>query len=208
MKKLFVMVSILTLILFGCSGRSDSESEKKQFIEVLADNNQLVGIMEESKSIEEFTKKLDIESWEYCDILVNNAKLTYTYIGYEVVDDPFYLESKKPYIIKNSMELYEDKYDFYIVKYTEDCKDIVKITKSTGKFLSEPTKLNLNSKGTAEDIISKWKTEIDQLKDWSENSELDDDSDEGFDIQKQEFTTYYKIPEETAKYLFTIGKSQ
>lgn len=141
--------------------------------------------MEDSKSIEEFTKKLDIESWEYCDDLVNDAKLIYTYKGYEVVEDPLYLDGKSPYIINNRMELYNVGSDFYIVDYTEGCKDIVKVTENTGKFLSAPEKLNINIKKTEEDIINKWKTEIDNLKDWSESSEVDDDSDEDFDIIKE-----------------------
>ncbi len=167
------MLSVLAVMLLGCGKQSDSDTERRQFIEILSEDNQLVGIMEDSKSIEEFTKKLDIESWEYCDHLVNDAKLRYTYIGYEVVEDPFYLEDNNPYIIKSSMELYEAGSDFYIVDYSMDYIDIAIVTKSTGKFLCDPKKLNIDSKKTADEIISKWNKEIEGLQNIEEDTDED-----------------------------------
>ncbi len=187
MKKILVLLSVLAVMLLGCGKQSDYDTEKRQFIEILSENNELLGIMEDSKSIEEFTKKLDIESWEYCDHLVNDAKLKYTYKGYEVVDDPFYLEGNAPYINRDVIELYEAKSDFYIVDFSEDSRDIVKVTKRTGKYLGEPQKLNISAKKTAEELISKWKTEIDGLQDQLDNTESDVDSDKGCEHSDEDF---------------------
>lgn len=180
-KKFFVLSSILAVILIGCGEARESEATKRQFIEIISQDNQLIGIMEEPKSIEEFTKKLDIESWEYCDDIEKDAKLICTYIGYEVVDDSFYLKGKDPYMIKDSMELYRLGEDYYVVDYTEDSKDIAKVTKATGKYLSELGKLNINKEIKAEDIIDKWKAELGNLKDSTDNQEVEDKSSDEVD---------------------------
>lgn len=204
MKKLFILLSVLILVLSGCNSKSDDEvskiifgsklakkesvskTDKKQFIEILNSKNKLIGIIEDSNSIKELTKKLNIKSWKYCDHLKKNAKLKYIYKGYEVVEDPYYLEDKKPYIIKDGMELYESGSDFYIIDYSEDSRDIVKVEKSTGNYLNSPEKLNINKKKTAKEIIKKWKKEINGLQDREkEDIDYDDKHDnivEGFEV--------------------------
>lgn len=57
-------------------------------------SDERIGIIDNNEEIERFVKQLDIESWDYMKQLPEDRDLVYSYISYEVIDEPLFLQMK------------------------------------------------------------------------------------------------------------------
>lgn len=131
--------------------------QKKQFIEIITPSDEMIGIIDNNKEIERFTKQLDIESWNYMEQLPEDRDLVYRYISYEVMDEPLFLQDETPSVNMSTLELYiSGKGEYMIRNYSWEVETIASISEKAGRFLNAPEDLNLNKHTTAKDILDGW----------------------------------------------------
>ena len=173
MKKCIMLVFILAVGMFsivGCgdkttkSNASDADGayfsnneEKKQFTEIITASGETIGIIDNNKEIERFVKQLDIESWNYMEQLPEDIDLVYSYITYEVIDEPVFLQDGIPLVNKSTLEFYISSKGEYIIRdYNQEIETIARISEKAGRFLNAPEDLELNKNITAKDILDGW----------------------------------------------------
>ena len=173
MKKCIMLVFILAVGMFsivGCGDRttksnaSDADGayfsnneEKKQFTEIITASGETIGIIDNNKEIERFVKQLDIESWDDMEQLPEDIDLVYSYISYEVIDEPVFLQDGIPLVNKSTLEFYISSKGEYIIRdYNQEVEAIARISEEAGQFLNAPEDLELNKNITAKDILDGW----------------------------------------------------
>lgn len=159
-KKLFILLFAFSAIgIYGCSQKEyfGNVEEKKQFIEIITASDEMIGIIDNNKEIERFVKQLDIESWNYMEQLPEDRDLVYSYISYEVIDEPLFLQDKTQLVNMSTLELYISGKDEYIIRnYAQGVETIAGISEKAGQFLNAPEDLDLNKYMTAKDILDGW----------------------------------------------------
>ena len=161
MKKiLFILLFAFSAIgIYGCSQKeySNNDEEKKQFTEIITASGELIGIIDNNKEIERFVKQLDIESWNDMEQLPEDIDLVYSYISYEVIDEPIFLQDGKPLVHMSTLEFYiSSKGEYMIRDYNQEIEAIARISEKAGQFLNAPEDLELNKNITAKDILDEW----------------------------------------------------
>ena len=173
MKKCIMLVFILAVGMFslvGCGDKtaksnvSDADGayfsnneEKKQFTEIITASGEMIGIIDNNKEIERFVKQLDIKSWNDMEQLPEDIDLVYSYISYEVIDEPIFLQDGKQLVHMSTLELYiSDKGEYIIRDYDQEIETIARISEKAGRFLNVPEDLDLNKHITAKDILDGW----------------------------------------------------
>ena len=117
----------------------------------------MIGIIDNNKEIERFVKQLDIESWNDMEQLPEDIDLVYSYISYEVIDEPIFLQDGKQSVHMSTLELYiSDKGEYIIRDYDQEIETIARISEKAGRFLNVPEDLDLNKHITAKDILDGW----------------------------------------------------
>ena len=117
----------------------------------------MIGIIDNNKEIERFVKQLDIESWNYMEQLPEDRDLVYSYISYEVIDEPLFLQDKTQLVNMSTLELYISSKGEYIIRnYAQGAETIARISEKAGRFLNAPEDLGLNKHMTAKDILDGW----------------------------------------------------
>lgn len=159
-KLLFILLFAFSAIgIYGCSQKeySDNVEEKKQFIEIITASEEMIGIIDNNKEIERFVKQLDIESWNYMEQLPEDRNLVYSYISYEVIDEPLFLQDETQSVNMSTLELYISSKGEYIIRnYAQGVETIARISEKAGQFLNSPEDLDLNKHMTAKDILDGW----------------------------------------------------
>lgn len=161
MKKiLFVLLVAFSAIgIYGCGQKEyfSNVEEKKQFTEIITASGETIGIIDDNKEIERLVKQLDIESWNYMEQLPEDIDLVYSYISYEVIDEPIFLQDGKQLVNRSTLELYiSDKGEYIIRNYDQEVGAIARISEKAGQFLNAPEDLELNKNITAKDILDGW----------------------------------------------------
>ena len=134
-----------------------NDEEKKQFTEIITASGETIGIIDNNKEIERFVKQLDIESWNYMEQLPEDIDLVYSYISYEVIDEPIFLQDGKQLVNKSTLEFYISSKGEYIIRdYNQEVETIARISEKAGRFLNAPEDLELNKNITAKDILDGW----------------------------------------------------
>ena len=134
-----------------------NDEEKKQFTEITSASGEMIGIIDNNKEIERFVKQLDIESWNYMEQLPEDIDLVYSYISYEVIDEPIFLQDGKQLVNKSTLEFYISSKGEYIIRdYNQEIETIARISEKAGRFLNAPEDLELNKNITAKDILDGW----------------------------------------------------
>lgn len=117
----------------------------------------MIGIIDNNKEIERLVKQLDIESWNDMEQLPEDIDLVYSYISYEVIDEPIFLPDGIPLVHMSTLELYiSDKGEYIIRDYDQEIETIARISEKAGRFLNAPEDLELNKNITAKDILDGW----------------------------------------------------
>ncbi len=156
-----------------------------QFIEIYAADGDLVGIMEDNSSINDFTEKEDVSSWEFINVLPEDAEVLYRYNCYAVVSEEIYLNGSAPFIAWSSDTLYKVDNNYYIQNSSlNDEGFTVKIPSDTGIYLSQPEQLPIEKNKKKEDIISEWKQEISNLLDAPKSVQTEEIETEVNDSEK------------------------
>ena len=199
MKKCIMLVFILTVGMFsivGCGDRttksnaSDADGayfsnneEKKQFTEIITASGETIGIIDDNKEIERFVKQLDIESWNDMEQLPEDIDLVYSYISYEVIDEPIFLQDGKQLVHMSTLELYiSDKGEYIIRDYDQEIETIARISEKAGRFLNAPEDLELNKNITAKDILDGWGLDF-----YVPNSDIESDIEKTDDIENARY---------------------
>ena len=134
-----------------------NDEEKKQFTEIISASGEMIGIIDNNKEIERFVKQLDIGSWNDIKQLPEDIDLVYSYISYEVIDEPIFLPDGIPLVHMSTLELYiSDKGEYIIRDYDQEIETIARISEKAGRFLNAPEDLELNKNITAKDILDGW----------------------------------------------------
>ncbi|NBH86947.1 hypothetical protein D7X88_19225, partial [bacterium C-53] len=134
-----------------------NDEEKKQFTEIISASGEMIGIIDNNKEIERFVKQLDIESWNDLEQLPEDIDLVYSYISYEVIDEPIFLQDGTPLVNKSTLEFYISSKGEYIIRdYNQEIEAIARISEKAGQFLNAPEDLELNKNITAKDILDGW----------------------------------------------------
>lgn len=159
-KLLFILLFAFSAIgIYGCSPKEyfSNVEEKKQFIEIITASDEMIGIIDNNKEIERFVKQLDIESWNYMEQLPEDRDLVYSYISYEVIDEPLFLQDETQLVNMSTLELYISSKGEYIIRnYAQGVETIAGISEKAGQFLNAPEDLDLNKHMTAKDILDGW----------------------------------------------------
>lgn len=159
-KLLFILLFAFSAIgIYGCSQKEDSSNieEKKQFTEIITASGGTIGIIDNNREIERFVKQLDIESWNDMEQLPEDIDLAYSYISYEVIDEPIFLQDGKQLVHMSTLELYiSDKGEYILRDYDQEIETIARISEKAGRFLNAPEGLELNKDVTAKDILDGW----------------------------------------------------
>lgn len=174
MKKLGILVLMLSILLCGCNREDKMDANKKQFIEIVTQDGDCVGIIDDSKKIKTFIENLDMDSWEYDTHLNEEAEFLYSYISYEVVDDEFFLKGNDQYVIKSKTDLFKLGQEYYVV--TGETTD--KIPEDVGIYMSEPEKIGLNTSKSAQTILDEWGLQIQDITYDDSDDEVDNDERE------------------------------
>ncbi len=157
---LFILLFAFSVMgIYGCSQKEyfSNVEEKKQFIEIITASGEMIGIIDNNKEIERFVKQLDIESWNDMEQLPEDIDLVYSYISYEVIDEPIFLQDGKQLVHMSTLELYiSDKGEYIIRDYDQEIETIARISEKAGRFLNAPEDLELNKNITAKDILDGW----------------------------------------------------
>ena len=133
------------------------DEEKKQFTEIISASGEMIGIIDNNKEIKKFVKQLDIESWNDMEQLPEDIDLVYSYISYEVIDEPIFLQDGKQLVNKSTLEFYISSKGEYIIRdYNQEIEAIARISEKAGRFLNAPEDLELNKNITAKDILDGW----------------------------------------------------
>lgn len=182
MKKLsFILLFVFSAIgISGCSQKDQfsNVAEKKQFIEVMTASGETIGILDNNKEIERFVKQLDIESWNDMEQLPEDIDLVYSYISYEVIDEPVFLQDGKQLVNKSTMEFYISSKGEYIIRdHNQEIETIARTSEKAGQFLNAPEDLKLNKHITAKDILDGWGLDF-----YVPNSDIESDSEKTDDI--------------------------
>lgn len=161
MKKilLILLFAFSALGIYGCSQKEyfSNVEGKKQFIEIITASDEMIGIIDNNKEIERFVKQLDIESWNYMEQLPEDRNLVYSYISYEVIDEPLFLQDETQLVNISTLELYISSKGEYIIRdYAQGVETIAGISEKAGQFLNAPEDLDLNKHMTAKDILDGW----------------------------------------------------
>lgn len=159
-KLLFILLFAFSAIgIYGCSQKEyfNNVEEKKQFIEIITASDEMIGIIDNNEAIERFVKQLDIESWNYMEQLPEDRDLVYSYISYEVIDEPLFLQDETQLVNMSTLELYiSSKGEYVIRNYAQGVETIARIPEKVGRFLNAPEDLDLNKHMTAKDILDGW----------------------------------------------------
>ena len=159
-KLLFILLFAFSAIgIYGCSQKEyfSNDEEKKQFTEIITASGETIGIIDNNKEIERFVKQLDIESWNDMEQLPEDIDLVYSYISYEVIDEPIFLQDGKQLVNKSTLEFYISSKGEYIIRdYNQEIGAIARISEEAGQFLNAPEDLELNKNITAKDILDGW----------------------------------------------------
>ncbi len=159
-KLLFILLFAFSVMgIYGCSQKEyfSNVEEKKQFIEIITASGEMIGIIDNNKEIERFVKQLDIKSWNYMEQLPEDIDLVYSYISYEVIDEPIFLQDGIQLVNMSTLELYISSKGEYIIRdYNQEVETIARISEKTGQFLNTPEDLDLNKDITAKDILDGW----------------------------------------------------
>ena len=156
---LILLFAFSAIGIYGCSQKEyfSNVEEKKQFIEINTASDEMIGIIDNNKEIERFVKQLDIESWNYMEQLPEDRDFVYSYISYEVIDEPLFLQDKTQLVNMSTLELYiSGKGEYMIRNYTQGVETIAGISEKAGQFLNAPEDLDLNKHMTAKDILDEW----------------------------------------------------
>ncbi len=157
---LFILLFAFSVMgIYGCSQKEyfSNVEEKKQFIEIITASGEMIGIIDNNKEIERFVKQLDIKSWNDMEQLPEDIDLVYSYISYEVIDEPIFLPDGIPLVHMSTLELYiSDKGEYIIRDYDQEIETIARISEKAGRFLNVPEDLDLNKHITAKDILDGW----------------------------------------------------
>ncbi len=157
---LFILLFAFSVMgIYGCSQKEyfSNVEEKKQFIEIITASGEMIGIIDNNKEIERLVKQLDIESWNDMEQLPEDIDLVYSYISYEVIDEPIFLQDGKQLVHMSTLELYiSDKGEYIIRDYDQEIETIARISEKAGRFLNAPEDLELNKNITAKDILDGW----------------------------------------------------
>ena len=156
---LILLFAFSAIGIYGCSQKEyfSNVEEKKQFIEIITASDETIGIIDNNKEIERFVKQLDIESWNYMEQLPEDRDFVYSYISYEVIDEPLFLQDKTQLVNMSTLELYiSNKGEYMIRNYTQGVETIARISEKAGRFLNAPEDLGLNKHMTAKDILDGW----------------------------------------------------
>ena len=161
MKKilLILLFAFSAIGIYGCSQKEyfSNVEEKKQFTEIITASGEMIGIIDNNKEIERFVKQLDIESWNDMEQLPEDIDLVYSYISYEVIDEPIFLQDGKQLVNKSTLEFYISSKGEYIIRdYNQEVETIAGISEKAGRFLNAPEDLELNKNITAKDILDGW----------------------------------------------------
>ena len=161
MKKilLILLFAFSAIGIYGCSQKEyfSNVEEKKQFTEIITASGEMIGIIDNNKEIERFVKQLDIESWNDMEQLPEDIDLVYSYISYEVIDEPIFLQDGKQLVNRSTLELYISSKGEYIIRdYNQEVETIAGISEKAGRFLNAPEDLELNKNITAKDILDGW----------------------------------------------------
>ena len=161
MKKilLILLFAFSAIGIYGCSQKEyfSNVEEKKQFTEIITASGEMIGIIDNNKEIERFVKQLDIESWNDMEQLPEDIDLVYSYISYEVIDEPIFLQDGIQLVHMSTLELYiSDKGEYIIRDYDQEIETIARISEKAGRFLNAPEDLELNKNITAKDILDGW----------------------------------------------------
>ena len=161
MKKilLILLFAFSAIGIYGCSQKEyfSNVEEKKQFTEIITASGEMIGIIDNNKEIERFVKQLDIESWNDMEQLPEDIDLVYSYISYEVIDEPIFLQDGKQLVNKSTLEFYISSKGEYIIRdYNQEIETIAGISEKAGRFLNAPEDLELNKNITAKDILDGW----------------------------------------------------
>ncbi len=159
-KLLFILLFAFSVMgIYGCSQKEyaadifGNDEEKKQFTEIISASGEMIGIIDNNKEIERFVKQLDIESWNYMEQLPEDIDLVYSYISYEVIDEPIFLPDGIPLV---HMIYISDKGEYIIRDYDQEIETIARISEKAGRFLNVPEDLDLNKHITAKEILDEW----------------------------------------------------
>lgn len=159
-KLLYILLFAFSAIgIYGCSQKAyfSNVEEKKQFIEIITASDEMIGIIDNNEEIERFVKQLDIESWNYMEQLPEDRDLVYSYISYEVIDEPLFLQDETQLVNMSTLELYiSSKGEYVIRNYAQGVETIARISEKVGLFLNAPQDLDLNKHMTAKDILDGW----------------------------------------------------
>lgn len=161
MKKilLILLFAFHAIGIYGCSQKEyfSNVEEKRQFTEIITASGEMIGIIDNNKEIERFVKQLDIESWNDMEQLPEDIDLVYSYISYEVIDEPIFLQDGKQLVNKSTLELYISSKGEYIIRdYNQEAETIARISEKAGQFLNVPEDLELNKNITSKDILDGW----------------------------------------------------
>lgn len=161
MKKLLfiLLVAFSAIGIYGCSQKEyfSNVEEKKQFTEIITASGETIGIIDNNKEIERFVRELDMESWNDMEKLPEDIDLVYSYISYEVIDEPVFLQDGKQLVNMSTLELYiSSKGEYMIRDYNQEIETIAGISEKAGRFLNAPEDLDLNKHITAKDILDGW----------------------------------------------------
>lgn len=157
---LFILLFAFSAMgIYGCSQKEyfSNVEDKKQFTEIMTASGETIGIIDNNKEIERFVKQLDIESWNYMEQLPEDIDLVYSYITYEVIDEPIFLPDGIPLVHMSTLELYISGKGEYIIRdYDQEIETIARISEKAGRFLNTPEDLDLNKHITAKEILDEW----------------------------------------------------
>ncbi len=157
---LFILLFAFSVMgIYGCSQKEyfSNVEEKKQFIEIITASGEMIGIIDNNKEIERFVKQLDIKSWNDMEQLPEDIDLVYSYISYEVIDEPIFLQDGKQLVNMSTLEFYISSKGEYIIRdYDQEIETIARISEKAGRFLNAPEDLDLNKNITAKDILDGW----------------------------------------------------
>ena len=160
-----------------------NDEEKKQFTEIISASGEMIGIIDNNKEIERFVKQLDIESWNYMEQLPEDMDLVYSYISYEVIDEPIFLQDGKQLVNKSTLEFYISQKGEYIIRdYNQEIEAIARISEKAGQFLNAPEDLDLNKNITAKDILDGWGLDF-----YVPNSDIESDIEKTDDIENARY---------------------
>lgn len=157
---LFILLFAFSAMgIYGCGQKEyfSNVEEKKQFTEIMTASGETIGIIDNNKEIERLVKQLDIKSWNDMEQLPEDIDLAYSYISYEVIDEPIFLPDGIPLVHMSTLELYiSDKGEYIVRDYDQEIETIARISEKAGRFLNTPEDLDLNKHITAKEILDEW----------------------------------------------------